>query len=222
MRSIIFKIFRKISPFDGLVKHSEIVTAGVGKFKDAVEAYLSQDFDLFEKLSEEVINLENEADRIKSNTRYHLHKGIFMPVDRGDFLSCLKQQDSIIDACEDAVIWMQFRKSEMDEALKENIKSYLGRVIHIVQESENLVKDVHRLISSISLKERKEIKDKITSIHFEEEEIDNMQRDLIKTLFSSNKDMLYIYHIIHVVFLIGSIADYAENVGDRIRVMMAR
>ncbi len=222
MRSILFKVFRRKSPFDGLVEHAEKVCTGVNKFKEAVEAYLRRDFSSFDRLSEEVIRIENEADIIKGNTRNHLHKGIFMPVDRGDFLSCLKEQDAIIDACEDAVIWLEFRKSEIESHLKKEIEKYLFKVINIVEELEILVKDVHRLISSISLKDRKDIKNKIKNIHFEESEIDKMERTLIKNLFSSAKDMLHFYHLIHVIFLIGSMADHAENVGDRIRVMMAR
>ncbi|MBA7705666.1 hypothetical protein ES703_114501 [subsurface metagenome] len=85
-----------------------------------------------------------------------------------------------------------------------------------------LVKDVHRLISSVSLLERKNIKNKIKEIHFEEEETDKMQGNLIKKLFSTGKDMMHFYHLIHVIFLMGKIADHAENVGDRMRVMMAR
>ncbi len=222
MRSILFKVFRRKSPFDGLVEHAEKVRTGVNKFKEAVEAYLRKDFSSFDRLSEEVIRIENEADIIKGNTRNHLHKGIFMPVNRGDFLSCLKEQDAIIDACEDAVIWLEFRRSEIGDNLKKEIEKYLFKVINIVEELEILVKDVHRLISSISLKDRKNIKNKIKNIHFEESEIDKMERTLIKNLFSSQKDMMHFYHLIHVIFLLGKIADHAENVGDRIRVMMAR
>lgn len=222
MRAIIFKIFRKKSPVDGLVAHAEKVGIGVKKFKEAVEAYLEKDYSSFERIADEVIKIENEADVIKGNTRNHLYKGIFMPVDKGDFLSCLKEQDSILDACEDAVIWLQFRKSEIDDDLKEKIREYLLKVVDIVEGLELLVKDMHRLISSISITERKNIKEKIRNIYSEEEQIDRMQRDLIKNLFSSEKEAMHIYHLIHVIFILGRMADHAESVGDRIRVMMAR
>ena len=101
-----------------MIEHAEKVSLGVNKFKEAVSAYLDKDFSLFEKISNEVIKIENEADGIKGNTRNHLHRGIFMPVDRGDFLVCLKEQDAILDACEDAVIWMQFRESKIENDLK--------------------------------------------------------------------------------------------------------
>lgn len=222
MRAIINKLFRKISPFDGLVEHAEKVIAGTGKFKEAINAYLDKDYERFESFSDEVIKLENEADLIKGNIRNHLHKSVFMPVSRGVFLACLKEQDSILDSCEDAVIWMQFMKSDIDSELKVRIGSYLNKVVEMVDSLEDLVRDVHKLIVSVSAKERKIIKEKIKEIHSEETQIDEMQRALIKTLFSSGKEMLHIYHLIHVVFILGKIADSAENVGDFIRVMMAR
>ncbi len=221
MRSVIFKVFGRKSPFDGLVEHAEKVSIGARKFKEAIEAYFQKDYDKFEILSNEVMRIENEADNIKGNTRNHLHKGIYMPVDRGDFLSCLKEQDAILDACEDAVIWLQFRNSEIDDNMKKHIEEYVLKIISMVENLEVMVKDVHRWISSASLMERKAIKSKIRNIHYEESEIDQMGRELIKKFFSSGEEMLYIYHLIHVIFILGKVADHAENVGDRIRVMMA-
>jgi predicted phosphate transport protein (TIGR00153 family) len=222
MRSIIYKVFRRVSPFDGLVLHAEKVLLGVNKLKEAISFYFAGNYDDFDKLAEEIIAIENDADVIKGNVRNHLHKGIFMPVDRGDFLDCLKQQDSILDSCEDIVIWLQFRKTEINELFKRQISEYLSKIIRVVEDLESMVKDVHKLISSTSATERREVKDKIKNIHFEESEIDMMQKNLIKELFSTDKDMMHFYHLIHVVFLLGRIGDYAENVGDKLRVMMAR
>jgi predicted phosphate transport protein (TIGR00153 family) len=222
MRSVIFKILKKKTPFDGLVEHAEKVTPAVYKLKEAVIAYLDKDFSKFDELSDEIISLENEADWIKGGIRNHLPKGIYIPVPKGAFLSCLKHQDSIIDTCEDAVIWLQFRKSEITDELKGGLKKYLFKIIDIAQNVEVIVKDVHRLISSISLNERKKIKDKIKEIHFEEEETDKMEKNLIKEIFSTQGDALNTYHLIHVVFMLARIADHAENVGDYLRVMLAR
>ena len=49
-----------------------------------------------------------------------------------------------------------------------------------------------------------------------------MQMGLIKNLFSSEKEILHIYHLNHLIFILGRIADYTGNVGGRLRVMMAR
>jgi predicted phosphate transport protein (TIGR00153 family) len=222
MRSIIFQVFGKTSPFDGLVEHAEKVTEGVRKFKESLLIYLDGDFDSFDKLSYEVMKFENEADTIKVETRSNLRRGIFIPVDKRDLLACLKEQDSILDICEDAVIWLQFRKTELDPELKENIRQYLFKVVEIVESLELMVKDVHRLICSLSIIERKSVKNKINEIHFEEEEIDKMERSLVKGLFAAGeeKNMMNFYHLIHLVFLVGHIADHAENAADRLKMML--
>ena len=222
MRAVLFRIFRKKSPFEGLKNHAEKLVEGVGKLRSAVNAYLDEDFEAFEKFAEEVIRIENEADLIKGNVRNHLPKGIFMPVDRGDFLSCLREQDSVIDACEDAVVWLQFRRGSIDGDFKRKLKEYMSGIISMVENVAGILMEIHRLIGSISIKERKRVKEKIKSLHFDESETDAMERQLIKQIFASGKDMMDVYHLIHVIFFLGHIADHAENIGDRIRVMMAK
>jgi predicted phosphate transport protein (TIGR00153 family) len=222
MRSIIFNIFKKKTPFDGLVEHAEKVREAVHKLKQAVNYYLEKDFSKFEELASQIITLENEADWIKGNVRNHLPRGVYIPVDKGALLSCLKEQDAIIDACEDAVIWLQFRKSEISQEMKDEIKKYLFSIVNITEDLEIMIKDVHRLITSLSISERKSIKDKIKGIHFEEEETDKMEKNLIKNIFSSEGAPMNTYHLIHVIFILGRIADHAENVADSLRVMLAR
>ncbi|RLD17528.1 MAG: DUF47 domain-containing protein, partial [Caldiserica bacterium] len=103
MRFVLSNLFRKKSPFDGLKEHSEKVTLGIRKMKEAFLYYIDEDFENFSRVSEEVIKLENDADWIKGNIRNHLPKGIFMPVDRTTFLDCLKELDGILDIAEDIV-----------------------------------------------------------------------------------------------------------------------
>ncbi|MFW6134754.1 MAG: TIGR00153 family protein [Elusimicrobiota bacterium] len=222
MRAIISKIFRKKSPFSGLVEHAEKVREGAHKLKKAVVAYFDGDYNAFEKLSREIMEIENDADWIKGNIRAHMPKGIFIPVSKGDLLGTLKEQDAILDACEDAVIWISFKQNHIESDFKKEIEKYMDKIIDIVEDLEMMVKDIHRVITSISLKERKQIKNKIKNIHFEEEKTDEMERILIKKIFASGEKMINIYHLIHVVFLLGKIADHAENVGDGIRVMLAK
>ncbi|MCD6413677.1 MAG: TIGR00153 family protein [Elusimicrobia bacterium] len=222
MRAVLFRIFRKKSPFEGLEEHSRKVLSGVRKFREAFLAYLKNDYPLFEELSREVIKIETEADMIKGNIRNHLPKGLFMPVDKSVFLSCLKEQDAILDACKDVVIWLEFQKNRLNPNLRRKLEDFLSQVLDTVEKLESMLKDVRRLVSSLSMKERKEIKKRIREIHFEEEEVDLVQRSLIKEIFSSGEDALYVYHLIHIIFILSKVADHAENAADGARVMIAR
>lgn len=222
MRFILSSIFRKKSPFDGLREHSEKVSAGVSELKIAVKSYLEGNIDEFRKSSDEVLRIENEADWIKGSIRNHLPKGIFMPVDKITFLNCLKEQDTILDIAEDIVIWLELRDTKVDENLKKKINDYLDKVTEMVFSLENLLKDIKKLIVSISAKERKILKEKLKNFHIEEEIIDKMERELIRELFSKEEDPIKFYHLSHIIFLIAHIADKTENVSDYLRVMIAK
>jgi len=222
MRTVLFNMFRKETPFDGLIKHGEKVKEGVSKLGEAVKAYLGRDYVHFEDLTDEIKTLENDADIIKCGIRNNLPRGIFIPVEKSALLSLLKEQDSILDVCEDIVVWLQFRKSNPGPELKRSMLEYLEKVIDLAQNLEAMVKDMHRLITSMSPSERKRIKENIKSIHFSEDAIDRMERNIIRSIFDNENEMLYFYHIIHVVFLLGNIADHVENAGDNIRLMLAR
>jgi len=222
MRFIFSSIFRKKSPFDGLKEHSEKVFYGIKKLEQALVSYLSGNFEEFKKIGEEVLKVENEADWIKGSIRNHLPKGIFMPVDKITFLNCLKEQDTILDIAEDIVVWLELRETRISEDLKNKISDYLKKVTEMVFSLEELLKDIKKLIVSLSPKERKKIKEKLKNFHVEEEIIDRMERELIRGLFSKETDSMKFFHLSHVIFLIAHIADKVENVSDYLRVMLAK
>ncbi len=221
MRVPILEAFRK-SPFDGLLEHAKKAKECIDKLGKAVECYCSEDYDAFEKLAEEILKLENDADWIKGNIRNHLPRGIFMSVDKGDFLSCLQEQDAILDLAEDAVIWLGFRRTKIPKEIKDAFLKHLHYVIDTVETLENIVGQVKYLIGPISKKERNSAKETIKSIHTKEHKTDESMHELARSLFAIEGDFSSAYHLLHVIFLISHIADHAENAGDRIRVMLAK
>ena len=221
MRVPILKAFRK-SPFDGLLKHAKKAQECMDKLEKAIEFYCHEDYDEFEKLAEKILKLENEADWIKGNIRNHLPRGIFMSVDKGDFLSCLQEQDAILDLAEDAVIWLGFRRTKIPEEIKDAFLKHLHYVIDTVKTLESIVDQVKYLIGPISKKERNNAKDIIKSIHTKEHKTDKSMHKLARSLFAVGGDFSSTYHLLHVTFLLSHIADHAENAGDRIRVMLAK
>lgn len=221
MRVPILKTLRR-SPFDGLLEHAKKVRECVHKLKEAVECYADKKYEEFEKLADEILKLENEADWIKGNVRNHLPRGIFMSVDKGDFLSCLHEQDTILDLAEDAVIWLGFRRTEIPKEIKDIFLRHLNDVIDTVETLESIVANVKYLIGPIRKKERDRVKKILKSIHTKERKIDESGHALARLLFAVGEDFSSAYHLLHATFVISHIADHAENAGDRIRVMLAR
>jgi hypothetical protein len=216
------EIVRK-SPFDGLLKHAEKVKECVSLLKEEMEAYCREEWDKFDKLVNEVAELEHEADLIKGNIRAHLPKSIFMPVDKSSFLTCLREEDAILDYAEDAGVWLKFKRTKIPEEIKDDFLKHLIRVIECVEAYERAIKGVKRLVrGTFRKKERIKAKEAIKEAHRKEWEADEIERRLTKQIFKLELDPLSIFHLIKVVELIGDIANHTENAGDWLRVMIAK
>jgi hypothetical protein len=208
------------SPFEGLVEHAAKVNQCAQTWKQAMSAYIEKKYGLFEELSEEVQKLEHEADLIKGNISAHLPKGIYMPVYKSDFMMCLRDQDSILDYAEDAVIWLGFKKVDVD-IIKEGMLEHIQKITETVQTLEKVVLDIRDFFSSWRKTNRDEMKELIKSVHKLEWESDRIEKKLTKKVFSSDMDFLSIYFVNRAINLAAAIANHAENAGDRIRAMIA-
>ena len=105
----IISIFAK-SPFKPIRDHMDKVVESVIPLNDFFEALFQEDFSKVEKIQQQVIKAEKEADLIKNEIRNHLPRNIFMPINRRDLLEMLDMQDSIADVAQDIVILLNIRK----------------------------------------------------------------------------------------------------------------
>lgn len=221
MRFLLFQIFRK-SPFDGLIKHASKINECIKAFRAAIDAYCNGDFDRFNELAKEVSKLEHEADLIKANIRSHLPKWLFMPVDKSQFLMLLKEQDSILDFAEDALVWLSFKETKIPDEIKADFTEHLNKVLETVDALETVINHIHEIIAGLPRKERKELKDLVKEIHRKEWEADQIEMRMAKKLYSLDLDPLTIIHLSKTFDLIDQIANHTENAGDWVRAMMAR
>ncbi len=209
------------SPFEGLVRHAGKVNECIQIWKQAVSAYIEKRYDIFSDLSKDVQKLEHEADLIKGNLSAHLPKGIYMPVYKSDFMMCLKEQDSILDFAEDTVIWLDFKKVDMD-FIKDGMLEHIQKITETVQTLEKVVLGIKDFFSTLKKKNREEMKELIKAVHRLEWESDRIEKRITKKVFNSHIDFLSIYFIIKAINLTAAIANHAENAGDRIRAMIAK
>jgi len=221
MRVPVIRAFTR-SPFDGLLKHATKVKQCAAALQEAMEAYCRGEYKEFKDLATKVSKLEEEADWIKGNIRNHLPRGIWMPVDKTDFLMALKEQDAILDFAEDAVVWLSFRQTVIPEELRERFLDHLSKVVETVITLEQVMENVKTLVISSRRGDREMCKERLKEVHHKEWEADQVERRLARDLFNYKMDPVSLFHLLKVVDLIGNIANHAENVGDRVRAMMAR
>lgn len=213
------------SPMSGLRKHSEKVYETMKPLKIALQAYVSGDLEGFKKNSELVKKLEAEADEIKSAIRTHMPWAILMPVDKSFFLMTLHDEDGIMDKAEDSVIWLSLRNTEIPEELRGELLSYFEVIDQTLKGYSEVVRLLHDMTESgFAKKDMKSLDDLVLSIHMLENKCDVKNRNLTRKLFmmEGKMDTLAIYHIMKAVYIIGLIANQAENAAERIRAMVAK
>ena len=228
MRVPLFYTFVK-NPFESLEPFTAKIQEGVEVLKQAVRAYMDEDEEEFDKLSEKVCQIEHEADKIKREIRNSLPKGIFMPVDRFQFFFLIKELDKILDSAEDVVVWLSFKRGVI---LKEVRKEFLTLLEISTTSVPILMRAIRLLPRAVGFikKDKQLLKEIIREVRQKEWESDQIAQCIVKTIFNlphvdcavgKGVDCLTIHHLLETTKYIGNIADHAENAVDIIRVMIA-
>jgi uncharacterized protein len=211
------------SPFAPLQSHMESVVKCVHHLPDLFDALEKKDYARLEKLSEEVSNLEHDADLIKNDIRNHLPKSLFLPIDRGNLLEILSIQDSIADKAEDVAVLVTLKPLELLPIFKHEFKLFLHKNIETFDGAKSIVKELHELVeSSFGGMEAAKVRSMVDEVAFREHEVDIIQRQLLKSFFKAEEDLNYItFHLWQRLFeSIASISNLSENLAHRIRMTL--
>lgn len=221
MRLLISSLFYE-SPFEGLQRHADKIKECAHIFKEAAVCHIDGECKEFDLLTEQVANLESEADAIKRNIRNHLPRGILMSVDKFQFLQYLREQDKVLDEVEEALFWLSFRPRSIPEEVSSDILYLVNAVIPPIEKLPDLVALATTFFRHRTDEIRTQMKRIVRDIRHYEREADVLERELKYKIFASVKDALMVFHLIRLVDHIGSIADHAQNASDRMRTMIAK
>ncbi len=220
--SIIEKLFGK-SPFDPLYHHMQKVKECVDLVGPLMEALLEGNQVRLEEIAEKIFKAEHESDMVKKYIRNNLPKGIFLPVNRGDILNYLKEQDKIADSAEDLAVLVTLRKMQVPEELKEELKELVKRVLKTCEIAMFVSSEIKVLAeTSFGGSEAEKVMEIIEELKMSEFEADKAQMKLAKKMFSieSKLDPVSIMMWMHIFRELGALANHAENVGDQLRMML--
>lgn len=220
----IAELFGK-SPFGPLVQHTHKVHETVREVRPLVEAFLDERWQDVDEIYERISKLEHKADVIKREIRDHLPKSMFLPVDRGDILKYLKEQDAIADTAEDIAVLLTIRKTLVPGEMRDQILEFTDKVIDV---SERLVQAASELENlqeaSFRGKGAERVMELIAEVSQGEYEADCIQTDVSRRLYGLEEklDPTSIYFIMKFFRLLGELANHAENTGDNLRMMLTK
>jgi len=224
LRNVIAELFRK-SPLEATGAHLLKVKECCDTLKPLIESFIDGDKKLIEEQVEKISKLEHEADIIKNEIREHLPYHLFMPIDRSDILRFLREEDAIADSVEDVARLIEMRDTVVPQELKDNLTELINKVMETVESLRIVGYEIKVLSkSSFSRIEEEKISSLIKNIDRKEFEADVIQQKATKKLFTlENKlDPISILLLMRIMGEIGSVADHAQNTGDRLRCIIAR
>lgn len=213
------------SPFKPLQKHMELVDQCVAEVPGLFEALIANDKAGLEKAKDAIFEKEHEADLMRDELRSHLPKSLFMPVDRRDLLDVLAMQDSIANTAQDIAGLLVERDMVVPENMADDLRKLVQRCVDACVQSGAIVSELDELVETgFRGPEAAHVEDMVNKLSTIEDETDQLGMSLSRALFAQEDSMspvsvIFWYQLIQ---WIGDLADFAEKVGDRLRLLIAR
>jgi predicted phosphate transport protein (TIGR00153 family) len=211
------------SPIRPMQQHMKAAVACAREVLPLVEAMAAGDTAAIAGCRTEISRLEHEADEIKHEIRSHLPRRFFMAVSRRDMLEILDHQDSIADSAQDIAELAEMRSMTIPEPMREPTLELVRRVVAACEQAERVINRLDELVETgFSEREVARVEEMINAVNREESETDAVAERCLRTLFEIEDELgvstLFWYKIIH---WIAEMADHAERVANRLRVLIA-
>lgn len=220
----ILALFGK-SPFGPLAEHADKVRATVDLIDPLMRAFLDRDRDRTVELYQRISKLEHEADVIKNDIRDHLPKTLLMPVDRGDVLTFLKEQDRIADRAEDLGVLLTMRDTAAPQGMHEPVLALVAAVQKTAEAWFAVAAELPTLEGgSFAGSEVEKMMEQVAVISNLEWEADKSLAEASRIMFEHEEEIgaVSVMLWMHIFRVLGSLADAAENTADLLRVMLAK
>jgi len=214
----------KRSPFKALQQHMRVVLECVRCVPGLFDALIAGDDAAVKSAKEAIFKWENEADDVKNDLRAHLPKSLFMPVDRRDILAILQEQDSIADTAQDIAGLLMERPMDVPEPLREPVRTLVARCVDTCEQSARIIEELDELLETgFRGREVERVEVMLDELGKIEGETDRLGLELTRTLFQQEDQMSPVSVMLwyRMIEWIGDLADHAEKVGNRLRLLIA-
>lgn len=213
------------SPLKPLQKHSRKATECCELLIPFFEATFSNNWTEAENVRNQIVDLERRADNLKREIRLKSPRGLFMPVDRADLLELVTQLDKLANYARDISGRIIGRQQVFPEEMQPLFLKFLSRSIDSARQARKVIQEMDQLLETgFRGRELKFVNDMILELDAIEDDTDQMQIVLRKTLLGMEKDLnpidvMFLYKCIERVSLL---ADQSQRIGSRIELMLAR
>ncbi len=212
------------SPVRPLQEHMRAAVACAQEVLPLFEDMAAQRTDQLAARRARIDELEHDADRIKNEIRSHLPKRLFMAFERRDMLEILDFQDSIADVAQDIAELVDLRQMTLPPELREPILALVRRVIAACEQAERVIGELDELVETgFGPHQSARVEEMVAELNEIETETDVLSETAKRALFALEAEIgvgtVFLYQLIEWV---ADLADFAERVGNRTRLLIAR
>jgi len=196
-----------------IYKFLEIVTEAKDKAHKAFLDYLKKnDIKILKKKANEVHFFEARADDIRREVEHHLYGKALLPEFRGNILSLMEAVDKLPNKCESILYMISLQNLKIPKKYVEDFQKLIKVNTEAVDASVKLIRTLFQNPSGVQA-----IVDEIDKL---ESASDKIERKMIENLFKQKKGNKCEKLLLKELILeIGSISDYAENIGDIVTII---
>jgi len=148
-----------------------------------------------------------------------------MPVDRRDLLDVLDMQDSIADTAQDIAGLLIERPMEFPEFMQAPMHALTRRCIDVCEMSAEIIEELDELLAlGFRGQEANRVEEMVEALNQCEDETDELGLEISRLLFQHEDEIKPVSVMMwyQLIQWVGDLADYAEKVGDRLRLLIAR
>ena len=213
------------SPFKPIQEHMRTVFSCVCLLPPMFDALYRNDQEQVVKLAAQIDAVETEADKMKSEFRLHMPKTLFLPVDRRDLLTLLRNQDALADNTEKISQILTSRTMEVPEGIKDILDELLEATMEISSAAKLMIEELDELVQvGFGGREYDKVIKMIAGVRKNEHNIDNILHKLKRKLFALEDSLnpisvMFWYQLIE---LLGDISNQAENMSDRLLLFLSK
>lgn len=204
------------SPFKLLEKHMEKVKDCFNEVPRLFDVLYLSDYEEVKVISNKILKMEYEADKIKSDIRNQLPHSLFLPVDRRDFLHLLSAQDDIADAVEDLSIVLRLKDLIVPGELRPDLMDLVNMIMDIGTQAYKIVKELDNLMEvSFGGPEAENVSTMIDELGTMEWRADKLQFKITKKIFCLEENLSKgdFFILLEIIKKLGGLADKSEKVG---------
>jgi predicted phosphate transport protein (TIGR00153 family) len=223
-RNPLGKLFGR-SPIRPIQEHMQMADQAAQLLPSLFQATAAEDWDKASEVHKEILAAEKAADKMKRSVRRHLPKSLFLPVPRSDLLTLVGIQDNVANTAKDVAVLVIGRKMRFPEKLQEAVLAFTEACVATSHQALLAIQELDELLEvGFSGREVKRVENMLKELDKLERTTDKLANTLRAKLFKIEQelppiDVMFYYRILS---LLGTVADDAESVGDRLQILMAK